>query len=221
VEPVHHQLEPLQKRFALRLAAALDALGYPVNKVDRSKSLGAAIGADQATSSSFLGGYLLPDHSQLLFLCDLVHRDPGYFFDDHVSQLPPGTCVVRSLGAGEDLVVRLPTDEVSPLASQRGLVYVRSKVAMGFGIAAGEYLIALKPGPIEAEPKRLYLFSDDQGLAVRRCVEVSAGRAIFHGDGHNEVPLIISTAAGKAYNASMQVGQLVASVRCGASLHER
>lgn len=222
MDKAHPQLDQLHKRFALRLAAALDSLAYPVKQLDRSKAFGAALGIDVAISRSLLGGYVLPDYSQLLLLCDVVQRDPGYFFDKHLSHIPPGTTLVKSLGAGEDLVVRLPSDEVSSASCQQGLVYVRAKVPMGFGIAAGEYLIALKPSAtLNAEPQRLYLFSDDEGLAVRRCVEVAAGRAVFHGDEPDQVPLIISTAAGKADHAGLQVGQLVASVLCGASLHTR
>lgn len=218
----HPQLEQLHQRFALRLAAALDSRAYPVKQVDRAKAVGAAIGIDVATARSMLDGYVLPDCSQLLYLCDLVQRTPGYFFDEHVAHIPPGTVVVKSLGAGEDLVVRLPSDEVSSRATQSGLVYVRSKVAMGFGIAAGEYLIALKPdSTLKAEAQRLYLFSDDQGLTVRRCAEFAAGRAVFHADSDDTVPLIISTATGRAGRMNLQAGQLVASLRCGASLHAR
>lgn len=221
VDTEHSQLKQLHKRFEVRLGAALDALAYPVARADRARALAAATGVDVSEATAFLLGHALPDHSQLLALCNVVQREPGYFFDEHLTYVPPGTTLVKSLGAGEDLVVRLPTDEVSARGTKGGLVYIRTKVAMGFGIGAGEYLIAVKPGStLKATSQRLYLVSDDQGYSVRRCVEVTAGRAVFHADGPGDVPLIVSTAAGKA-DPNIAVCQIVASLLCGSSLHKR
>lgn len=213
-------LDKLTRRFALRLAAALDALGYPMKLSDRSKAIGAAIGTDPAVAASFLTGHLLPDYGQLLALCDVLDRQPGYFFDEHPGDIPPGTTIVKPLGAGEDLVIRLPSAEVSSRNSRRGLVYYRAKMPMGFGIEGGEYLIAFEPGAsVVAEPQKLYLFSSDDGLEVRRCVEVGTGRAVFHTEARDDVPLIVSTAAHGTRPKNFS--QIVARILCGTSLHAR
>jgi len=214
------QVEKMSRRFGLRLAAALDSLGYPIKLADRAKAMGAAIGTDPAVTTRFLTGYELPDYSQLLALCDVLDRQPGYFFDEHLTDIPPGTTLVKPLGAGEDLVIRLPSAEVSSRNARRGLVYYRAKMPMGFGIQGGEYLIACKPGPtIVAEPQKLYLFSTDEGLEVRRCVEVATGRAVFHSEASDDVPLIVSTAA--QGTQPKHFSQIVARILCGTSLHGR
>lgn len=214
------QLERMSRRFGLRLATALDALAYPIKLADRAKAIGAKIGTDPELATSFLTGRELPDYSQLLALCDALDRQPGYFFDEHPADIPPGTTIVKPLGAGEDLVIRLPSEEVSSRNARRGLVYYRAKMQMGFGIEGGEYLIAFKPGPsVVAEPQKLYLFSSDEGLEVRRCVEVGTGRAVFHTEAGDDVPLIVSTAAHGT--RPKHFSQIVARILCGTSLHGR
>jgi hypothetical protein len=212
------ELEKLSRRFGLRLAIALDTLAYPIKLADRAKAIGAAIGTDHAVATSFLTGQVLPGYRQLLALCDVLDRQPGYFFDKYPGDIPPGTTIARPLGAGEDLVIRLPSEEVSSRNARRGLVYYRAKMPMGFGIQGGEYLIAFKPGrSVVTEPKKLYLFSSDEGLEVRRCVEVGIGRAAFHSDASDDVPLIVSTAPHGTQHKNFS--QIVARILCGTRLH--
>lgn len=215
-------LEQLQRRFALRLDAALDALGYPVLKVSRTRALASALGVDIAVATAIMSGLHLPDYEQLLSLCGLVRQQPGYFLDEHVLDVPPGTTVVKPLGVGEDLVLRLPSDVLSDSEVRGGLKWWRAPVPMGFGLAAGELLIALAGDQLAAaEPERLYLYSSTQGIDVVQCVEAPIGRAIFRTDtpAANDVPLILPT--GKRGRRAGELSKLVASIRCGSGLHVR
>ena len=213
-------LGKMARRLGHRLAAALDARAYPLKLAERSKALGATLGIDPAVASGFISGHVLPDYIQLAGLCEALERQPGYFFDEHASDIPPGTTLVKPLGPGEDLVIRLPAAEVSPHNARRGLIYCRAKMAMGFGIQAGEYLIAFQPSPnVVAERAKLYLFSTDEGLAVRKCVEVGPGRAVFHTEASDEVPLMVSTAA--KGQVPKDFSQIVARMRFDDSMRAR
>lgn len=214
---LENAIEQLRRRFEHRLAAALDAKDYPANRLDRTKVLGSALGIDTPAANSLLGGYVLPDYPQLVALSELLDRQPGYFLDERIDKLPAGTVVVKPLAAGEMLVLRLPSDALRPRDIGRGLVYYVSKADMGFGIRAGEYLIAFEPGEqVQVEPRRLFLFTSDEGVEVRKCVEVGSGRAVFHSDEPHPVPLIVPTSN---HGPPAHFSRMVASIRCGDELH--
>lgn len=213
-------LTELQHRFALRLDAALDALGYPVLKAARVRSLATSLGVDITVATALMSGLHLPEYSQLLVLCGVLCQQPGYFLDEHVLDVPPGTTVVKPLDIGEDLVLRLPSEILSESEVRQGLLYWRATVPMGFGIAAGEFLIALASAQdMQAEPNKLYLLSSKEGINVVQCVDVSSDRCVLHTEAANEVPFIVPTGSrGKRLG---QLSKLVASIRCGNSLHVR
>lgn len=213
-------LEPLRRRFGMRLDAALDGLGYPVLKAARTRSLATALGVDTAVAAAFISGLELPDYEQLLALCALLRQQPGYFLDAHVLDLPPGTRLVKPMGIGEDLVLRLPSEVLSDAQAAKGLQYWRATVPMGFGIGAGEYLVALA-GAEEAgaQPHQLYLLYSEQTVEVVQCADVHSDRAVFHTDAVNDVPRIVPT--GSHTKKLRDLSRLVASIRCGDSLHVR
>lgn len=211
-------LEVLRRRFALRLDAALDAAGYPALKASRLKALAIALGVDISAATSLTSGRYLPEYEQLLSLCGLLSRQPGYFLDEHVLDVPPGTTVVKPMEAGEDLVLRLPSEVLDADAAWKGLRYWRTPLDLGFGIVAGEYLIARDPAlQLAAEPRKLYLYCGPQGYDVLRCTDVDSDRAVFHAEAANNVPLIVPVRA--RAGRTRGISQLVASVRCGSSLH--
>jgi hypothetical protein len=220
LEPHEPALDLLATRFALRLEAALDAAGYPVRTAGRVRALSYALGVDMAMATSLLVGRQLPDYGELLALCDLVQQQPGYFLDEQVLEVPPGTAVVKPMLNGEDLVLRLPSEVLGASDARQGLLYWRTPVAMGFGIEAGEYLIALVAGRrMHAQAGKLYLLCTRQGIDVVRCGEVQGERAVFHGAGAAHVPVIVPATTSAAPAAALR--RLVASVRCGSSLHPR
>jgi hypothetical protein len=211
-------LEQLRHRFALRLDAALDAHGFPVLRVTRARSLAAALAVDISVATTLMAGLHLPDYAQLLALCSLLRQQPGYFLDAQVLDLPPGTCVVKPIGIGEDLVLRLPTEVMRPDDAVAGLRYWRTTVRMGFGISAGEYLVVQAGNPrAPAEPKKLYLLYSDQAVDVVRCMDVASERAVFLTDTADAVPLIVP--AGNRGRKQCELRKLVASIRCGPGLH--
>lgn len=213
-------LDLLKKRFALRLAAALDAAGYPVLQAARVRALATALGLDASLATAFLSGLHVADYAELLALCALLDRQPGYFLDEQVLDVPPGTTLVKPMLNGEDLVLRLPSEVLSASDARKGLRYWRTPAEMGFGIAAGEYLVALAPAP-RAAPRvdRLYLLSGPHGIDVVRCADVHSDRAVFHTAAGGQVPLIVSSAARE--RGAGALSRLIASVRCGESLHVR
>jgi hypothetical protein len=218
----HHPsaLDALKQRFALRLDAALDACGYPVRTPARTRALASALGIDMTVATAFLSGLHLPDHGDLLALCTLLQQQPGYFLDEQVLELPPGTTVVKPMLNGEDLVLRLPSEILAAGEARKGLLYWRTPVAMGFGIEAGEYLIARAAAArVQAEPGKLYLLSGPQGVDVVRCTDVQNDRAVLQTATAGHVPLIVPAAT--PARASAGLSRLVASIRCGTSLHVR
>lgn len=216
----NHTLAELQRRFAMRLEAGLDGLGYPVLKAARARALATTLGVDTTVATSLMSGVYLPDYGLLLAVCQVARQQPGYFLDEHVLDVPPGTTVVRPMEHGEDIVLRLPSEVLSEADARKGLRYWRTTVPMSFGIAAGEYLIALGADhDTAAEPNKLYLLSSKQGIDVVQCSEVHADRAIFRGEAANEVPRIVPT--GKRGARVGELSKLVASIRAGKSLHVR
>jgi hypothetical protein len=213
-DPIAH----LGRRFALRLDAALDASGYPVLKASRLRALASALAVDMSVATALASGLQLPDYVQLLALCKLLRQQPGYFLDEQVLDVPPGTAIVKPVDFGEDLVLRLPSEVLSDAEARKGLRYWRTTVPMGFGILAGEYLIAStngEGGPPERQ--RLYLHRSAQAVDVVRCVDVQADRSVFHRDATDHVPLIVPT--GVRGRALRELSKLVASIRCGGSFH--
>lgn len=206
----------LGRRFALRLEAALDSSGYPVLKASRQRALANALALDMTTVTAFASGLQLPDYGELLALCSLLQQQPGYFLDEHVLDVPPGTVVVKPVDIGEDLVLRLPSQVLSDAETRKGLRYWRTTVPMGFGILAGEYLIASAQG-LAPERHRLYLHRSEHEVDVVRCVDVQTDRAVFHREPTSDVPLIVPTRVrGRSLR---QFSKLVASIRCGGSFH--
>lgn len=214
-------LAQLQRRFAMRLDAALTGLGYPVRTAARAQTLAADLGVDISHATSLMSGVYLPDYSQLLAVCQVVNRQPGYFLDEHVIDVPPGMTVVKPMEHGEDIVLRLPSEVLSEAEARRGLRYWRTPVRMSFGINAGEYLIALGADhDTAAEPNKLYLLESKQGgIDVVRCAEVHTDRAVFRTAAANDVPLIVPI--GKRGRRVGEVSKLVASICAGSSLHVR
>lgn len=220
LEMQHDALAVLQRRFAMRLEAALDGLGYPVLKAARARALATTLGVDISLGTSLLSGVYLPDYGQLLALCQVVRQEPGYFLDEHVLDVPPGTTVVKPLDHGEDIVLRLPSEVLSEAEARKGLRWWRPTVPMGFNIGAGEYLIVHGADhDTIAEPQKLYLLSSGKTIDVVQCAEVHADRAIFRTEAANDVPRIVPT--GKRGKRAGELSKLVATIRAGNSLHVR
>lgn len=175
----------LLKRFASRLNAALDALGAPALPLDRARFLGASIGQDAANVSAMLNGFLMPDWDTLVNICSLTQRQPGYFLDESIPQYPPETRLVKPLGAGDNLVIRVPLSEVQDqfLKVDNQWSYMVSKHPMGFGVLPGDFVINCAPavGTVCAIPNWLYLMWSDSKFEILKCVELHNGRSTFTG----------------------------------------
>jgi hypothetical protein len=209
-------LAVLSRRFAMRLDTALDLAGYPALKPARLRALATAQGIDISAATTLSSGLALPTYEQLLALCSLLSQQPGYFLDEHLLNVPPGTVVVKPVSVGEDLVLRLPSDELDAETAWAGLCYWRTPLDLGFGIAAGEFLIARgQATDFSAQPRHLYLYRGPRGYDVLQCSEVQGHRAVFQHDGANSVPIIIPTKRG---DRARPVSPLIARIKCGSSL---
>lgn len=213
-------LDELQRRFTWRLSTALDTRGVPTRALDRARALASLLGVDISVANAIASGAVMPDLAQLVRLSESLQRPVGYFLDERAEALPPGTAVIRPIASGEDLVLRLPSYEISTAEIARGLAYYCAPTALGFGFEPGDYLISFEPGAqIDAVPGSLYLFDADEGIEVRECIELASGRAVFQNQAVDPVPLIIPTAISPA--AGMRFGRIVASMRCGKSVKKQ
>lgn len=210
------EIERLQSRFASRLNLALTDAGYSPVRATRAKELASMVGVDVGVASGWLGGFTLPTLEELLEISARTRRRSGFFLDEHVDDLPPGTTVVKCIGAGESLVIRLPSDVLGDRVLRRGLVYYLAPEDLGFGVKAGDYVIAFEPvESVLAEVKKLYLFSLSDCFAIRQCIEVARGRAVFTVQGEADVPLMRSVAA---QGGGHDFSEIFCIVRLGASL---
>ncbi len=199
------KLQSLQRRFATRLAIALDSLGYPAQRLDRTRQLAAALSTDIGTVTPLLGGYAMPNYTQLMSLCDLCERAPGFFLDEHLNtNLPADTVLVRPIGPGESIAVRFPSEARIPNDLSAGLVYHVAKVPKGYGLAAGDYLVASAPvDSTSTNVGDLYLFESEEGFDVLECTECNDRHAVFINDRARDVPRVVFH--GRPANQSIRI----------------
>ncbi|ABE47081.1 hypothetical protein [Polaromonas sp. JS666] len=175
--------QTLLKRFAHRLNRALDALGAPALPLDRARFLGNAIEHDAGNVSAMLTGFLMPDWDTFLKICAVTNQQPGYFLNDSITQYPPETRLVKPLGTGENIVIRVPTPySKAPFTEPDDeWSYVVAKHRMGFGVEPGDYVINCTPaeGSVSAIPNRLYLMWAASKFEILKCVDVHPGRSTF------------------------------------------
>ncbi len=180
-------LEPLSigdlsARFRARLKMSLDQLGFPGAMREKSRELAFRLGVDESVASAFLMGDMLPDYDALLTLCALTQKSPGYFFDTNADALPGGTRIVPAIGPGEDLAICLPEDMADGrTAEDSELCHFRARRDMGFGVRAGDTLLAmlLPMEPASMQKDHIYLVGCETGFDLRRCVVQTPVRAAF------------------------------------------
>ncbi|WP_382325376.1 hypothetical protein ACFJGX_15270 [Hydrogenophaga sp. UC242_50] len=161
---------------------SLDRLGFPGAMREKSRELAFRLGVDESLASAFLTGDVLPDYEALLTLCALTQQPPGYFLDPSADALPQGTRVVPAIGPGEDLAICLPEDMAGGRATQDAeLCYYRARRDMGFGVRAGDCILAVfvPMEPASMQKDRIYLIGCETGFDLRRCVVQTPVRAAF------------------------------------------
>ncbi|MBU7572400.1 MAG: hypothetical protein KAF64_03530 [Hydrogenophaga sp.] len=161
---------------------SLDRLGFPGAMREKSRELGFRLGVDESLASAFLTGDVLPDYEALLTLCALTQQSPGYFLDPNADALPQGTRLVPAIGPGEDLAICLPEDMAGGRAAQEAeLCHYRARRDMGFGVRAGDCILAVfvPMEPASMQKDRIYLIGSETGFDLRRCVVQTPVRAAF------------------------------------------
>lgn len=175
----------LLARFASRLNTTLDGLGAPALRLDRARFLGSAIEHDVGNVSAMLNGFLMPDWDTLLKICAVTNRQPGYFLDDLVNQYPPETRLVKPIGTGEIMVIRISDSDpkVDIRAPDNEWSYLVAKQPMGFGVLPGDQVINFTSAQhsVPAVPNSLYLIWTANDFEILKCVDVHPGRSTFAG----------------------------------------
>lgn len=152
--------------------------------LDRARALSAALDLDPSLISALLNGMLLPEWDVLLKICKYTERQPGYFFDDSISQYPTETRSVKPLGSGENIVVRMPPKSSKPWGNaDDDWTYIQAKQSMGFGVVEGDYVVNFTPNnaPPTIERDNLYLLGVENHLEIRRCNAIQNGMASLVG----------------------------------------
>lgn len=174
--------ELLAQRFAGRLNSVLDKQGFPAMPLDRARALSNAIELEVSLTSTLLNGLLLPDWDVLLKICVFTKCQPGYFLDETTTNYPTETRVVKPLGSGDNIVLRMPPKKGQRWAPPTAdWSYLTAKNDMGFGVAKGDYVInyALDHHTDEVNLNSLYLLGLDNRFEIHQCIDLSNGRAVF------------------------------------------
>lgn len=153
-------------------------MNLPPMPLDRARALGAALGMDASAASALLNGILMPEWDVLLKLCAFTQCQPGFFLDDSPSQYPPETRIVKPLGSGENIVIRMPPQSAPNWgAADADWTYLQAKKPMGFGVVAGDFVVNYIPpeGDIAIRKDSLYLLGVDSHFEIRKCGEVQKG----------------------------------------------
>lgn len=202
--------EALAKQFSRRLHSALDQMGLSAQLLERSSELGEALGIDISLSSLLLSGKVLPSWEIFHKLCSYTSRQPGYFLDAKPQTVPENTRIAKPLGAGENLVIRIPGD--APLSSASGddWTYLKAKESMGFGVVTGDFVVshAEASGIVGAIEQGHYLLGFSDHFEIRYCKEHIDGRAVLTGGSHSgkhgaDTPLILQTTKSHKLAASV------------------
>lgn len=214
----------LRKRFAARLNSALDGLGYPASAVARAARLAVVLNADSSYASSLLSGAEIPEWEVFARLCEACQKQPGYFLDWVPSQFPTDTELVKALGHGEALVLRMPPELVGALPTTIGdKHYVVAKHEMAHGIAKGD-IVVIAPVSIGATPMKsgaLYLIQTRRGFHVLECTDLQADVATLDPELQEQLATItlgvdrdgFPTRAGLDALGILSIGVVVASLK--------
>ncbi len=215
--------EAVRRWLPARIKDALDDLGYPASHQDRARALSAALAIDVGSAGQLLAGDMFPEMADLFALCELTKREPGFFLDATHQEFPNETCLVTAIGIGDPIALTL-LPSFSQQTSARGeLRYYLAKHPCGFGIRAGDLLIveAATEGS-EFQPDWLYLFSGRDGIEVRKCVDVTDGRAKFTSQSEVTVPYIVPISKQRHdRDMSSEIFQVIATLIAGSGLHTR
>ena len=175
--------QDLLRRFTGRLNRALDAMGAPVNPLDRARYFGSAIHMETSYVSGMLNGFVMPDWDVVAKICAATNRQPGFFLDETVADLPPNVRVVKPLGSGDPIVVRVPSSEVAHLQTAPKLHwrYMESRRQMGFGVFPGDIVIdtVQDDGTVEIRTGGLYLMQSGSGFDLLKCTNIAVDTSTF------------------------------------------
>jgi hypothetical protein len=132
----------------------------------------------------WLRGLDLPQWPLFLRLCEWSGKEPGYFLDASLPDIPPDTLKIPSVSSGEDpIAIRLPGVQSRLHApNDSRFSYLSAFRPMGFGIAVGDILVhhTLPSGMSQACVRHHILLERATGYEVRYCTDFRNGRAILH-----------------------------------------
>lgn len=101
--------ELFSQRAALRLGKLLDEEGFPVQLLGRANALATKLSIDPVAATQLLSGIVHWNWDDLLHICTVFEKSPGFFLDKYPSaDFPSDTKVVTSIEGGESIVWRVP-----------------------------------------------------------------------------------------------------------------
>lgn len=170
----------------MRLHRVLDDFGFSPRLLDRSRSLGDAIGVDAGTASSYLTGHTLPPWDDFFTICAFSKRQPSYFLDDtdaREHELPSDTRLIQAMGIGGDMVLRLPETSItdsSAAKSSPDWAYLQAQDELGYGVVPGDYVINFPSQDLKAlRSGQLCVLEISGRYQVRKCVSRQKRSAQF------------------------------------------
>lgn len=189
------------------------------------------LAGDIPTALQHLGGFSYED-AQVLWAAEalsLPHlqlvsealRIPmRHWFDEEEPPLSWDTYRASSLAGEEDLVLRLEEGSQPGEAAAGGLVHYRARQSMGFGIEAGDSVVACRAMPVDGpRAGRLHLYESNDEFKVLLCVTLE-GRRLLRSTQENSAPFIAprsSSDEGREFTC----GEVVAVIRAGDLPHAR
>lgn len=218
VQPDAEATQELSARITRRVRAAMRQQGFPQSGYNAFQALADATGWNLTVVSQVLSGKVTPTLQQLLVLSEVLDHPMAYWFDQNEPPLPRDLHRVPGESGEEDLILRLEDGFLPPEVKTAGMVHHRTRRPMGFGVEAGDSVVASKVMPVGGpRTGHLYLFRHDDDFQILVCVE-SDGRGVFRRIDDAAVPRI-GAASAHASGKEFSCGQVVAIIRAGEQFH--
>jgi hypothetical protein len=168
---------------AARLGQLLSELGFPASLLARSAGLSKRTQLDQNSCLQLLSGDVPWSLSDLATLAEAFSKEPGFFLDQHPTQLPTSAITVPNAEGGEATVWCPPSGiGTYHLRPDSQLRHVTRLIPRMGPTTVGLYvfhLCTITPSLLKADAQ--YVLDDEEGLQVASFDHSTGDAAIFTG----------------------------------------
>lgn len=212
-------LAATRRRIAQRIWNAMRDRGLSSVLAEASKTLAQTLGWETSAVVHLLSGQVTPRLEDLLLIASVLQVPLSNLLSEE-EPFPPGTMRIRAAEAGEDLVIKLPSQHITESHAARGLVHYLALTDLGFGVEDGDRVIATQSLPAgRPTPGVLYLFRDQNGeFGLRFCDSARNTRATLRNRDGTAVTMILGKTTAED---GFVMGEVVAVLRSGSSMHRR